>query len=160
MMVMENDNIGMEDKNIDHAPPVDTPIRIENSCQDKFMRKLTAAIRQVGDVVDYETQALGAHTNPDFNDIKARKARGLHVLTQLFSDGERAELDETCGQEIQFWLDQLQVKLTRNQELLQIHMEAVNELVEMIHAAAHAQETDGTYDPYLYAKQTDKGQPQ
>jgi len=151
MQVREDENI------IDSLSALEAPVVLENSIQDKFMRKLTAAFRQLGELIDYETQALCCHSNPDFNDINAKKARSLQTLSQLSSEGEGIALDGSCKTDIQVQLDDLQAKLTRNQHLLQTHMEAVNELVEMIHAAADAQETDGTYDPYFHANQTYKG---
>jgi len=147
-----------EDENtIDFLPAIEAPMVFDNSIQGKFMRKLTAALRQLGDLIDYETQALRTHSNPDFNDINAKKARSLQTLSQLSSEGEGITFDESYKTDIQAQLDELQAKLTRNQHLLQTHMEAVHELVEMIHAAADAQETDGTYDPYFHANQTYKG---
>jgi len=77
-------------------------------------------------------------------------------LSQLSTEGAGITLNARCKADIQAQLDALQAKLSRNQHLLQTHMEAVNELVEMIHAAADAQETDGTYDPYFHAKQAYK----
>jgi len=148
----------IEDENtIDSLSAIESPMVLENSIQDKFMRKLTAAFRQLGELVDYETQALRTHSNPDFNDINAKKARSLQTLSQLSSEGEGIALDESCKADIHAQLDELQAKLTCNQQLLQTHIEAVNELIGMIHAAADAQETDGTYDPYFHAKQAYRG---
>jgi len=120
----------------------------DSNPQMKQIHKLQTALRQISDVIDDETQALTTHAKPDFQDIKAKKARGLQALTLLLEEIQPELLDEDCKRDIQAQLDQLQSKLERNKQLLQIHMEAVDELVEMINAAAHAQETDGTYDPF------------
>jgi len=128
----------------------------ENSQQDRFMQKLLAAIRQLSEVIDGETQALISHNNIDFNNIKARKARSLHILTQLLDDMGQIPLRDLVTASLEP-LRQLNDKLARNEAVLQTHMEAMSELVEMINLAAHAQETDGTYDPYLHAKQFVRG---
>jgi len=119
----------------------------------KTIRKLQAALRQISEVIDYETQALKNHDNPDFNDIKAKKARGLQTLTQLLG-AEGMMQDEAIKMSIRDHIEQLATKLERNQYMLKTHMEAVSELVEMIHSAAHARETDGTYDPLSVSSQT------
>jgi len=132
---------------------------IDDSQQTKIVRKLQAVLHQISAVIDDETQALKHHENPDFHDIKARKARGLQALSLLLDEIKPQMLDENSKMGIRTQFDQLRAKLAQNQQLLQIHMEAVGELVEMINSAAHAQETDGTYDPFCVADSASKKQP-
>jgi len=141
----------MQDESVESLGALIERTDLHKPQQNRAMRKFINAVRQIGEVVDEESQALGSHTNPDFHDIKTRKARGLQSLTLALDDMERGFLEEALKKDIQSQLDSLQSKLLRNQRLLQTHMEAVGELVEMIHAAAHDQETDGTYDPFHVA---------
>jgi len=127
--------------------------------QARLTCKLQTTLRQISDVIDEETQALATHAHPDFHDIKAKKARELQTLTLLLDDIKSAEFDERCRIDIQAELGLLQDKLMRNQQLLHIHIEAVDELVEMINVAADARETDGTYDPFSIVKSAMTKQP-
>jgi len=130
----------------------DTPMVIDDSQRTRIVRKLQAALRQISEVIDYETQALESHQTPDFQEIRAKKARGLQALSLLLDEIKPQILDDEHKAYLQPQLHQLQEKLARNQQLLQLHMEAVGELVEMINRAAHAQETDGTYDLFCLGK--------
>ncbi len=109
--------------------------------------RFTAAVNSLEEVVDYETEALEKNQNPNFNDINARKTRGLRDLNQSMEEVAKY-MNDMVKTELEILLRGLATKLERNSELLKVHLEAVSELSQMIQDAARQQETDGTYDPY------------
>ncbi|MHC5308389.1 flagellar protein FlgN [Bartonella sp. LJL80] len=128
--------------------PVAAKTRIEDPvARELALTKFTAAITSLEEVVDYETSVLESNENPDYNDINARKTRGLRDLNHSMGEVARY-MNDMVETKVEMLLGGLQKKLERNSELLKIHLEAVSELSQMMQAAARAQETDGTYDPF------------
>lgn len=117
------------------------------AARDVALARFAAVVNSLEEVVDYETGALEKHENPDYNDINARKARGLRDLNQSITDVARY-FDNVVETKVETLLGSLKKKLERNSELLKIHLEAVTELSQMMQDAAREQETDGTYDPF------------
>lgn len=117
------------------------------AARDIALARFAAVVNSLEEVVDYETSALEKHENPDYNDINARKARGLRDLNQSITDVARY-FDDVVETKVETLLGGLKKKLERNSELLKIHLEAVTELSQMMQDAAREQETDGTYDPF------------
>lgn len=117
------------------------------AARDVALARFAAVVNSLEEVVDYETGALEKHENPDYNDINARKARGLRDLNQSITDVARY-FDNVVEAKVETLLGRLKKKLERNSELLKIHFEAVTELSQMMQDAAREQETDGTYDPF------------
>ena len=117
------------------------------AARDVALARFAAVVNSLEEVVDYETDALEKHQNPDYNDINARKARGLRDLNQSMADVARY-FDNVVESKVETLLGGLKKKLERNSELLKIHLEAVTELSQMMQEAAREQETDGTYDPF------------
>lgn len=117
------------------------------AARDIALARFAAVVNSLEEVVDYETGALEKHENPDYNDINARKARGLRDLNQSITDVARY-FDDVVETKVETLLGGLKKKLERNSELLKIHLEAVTELSQMMQDAAREQETDGTYDPF------------
>lgn len=117
------------------------------AARDVALARFAAVVNSLEEVVDYETGALEKHENPDFNDINARKARGLRDLNLSMADVGRY-FDDVVESKVEALLGGLQKKLERNSELLKMHLEAVTELSQMMQETAREQETDGTYDPF------------
>lgn len=117
------------------------------AARDVALARFAAVVNSLEEVVDYETGALEKHENPDYNDINARKVRGLRDLNQSITDVARY-FDNVVEAKVETLLGRLKKKLERNSELLKIHFEAVTELSQMMQDAAREQETDGTYDPF------------
>lgn len=117
------------------------------AARDIALARFAAVVNSLEEVVDYETGALEKHENPDYDDINARKARGLRDLNQSITDVARY-FDDVVETKVETLLGGLKKKLERNSELLKIHLEAVTELSQMMQDAAREQETDGTYDPF------------
>lgn len=128
--------------------PVAVKKHIDDPAQRSIaMTRFIAAINSLEEVVDYETDTLEKNENPDYNDINARKTRGLRDLNQSMSEIV-TYMNKAVESEVETLLGRLKKKLERNSELLKIHLEAVSELSQMMQKAAREQETDGTYDPF------------
>lgn len=110
------------------------------------MQKLTAAIRSLIEIVDHESSLLEQYRNPDYSEINARKARGIRVLNQTMTE-YATELNEMERIEVEQHLATLQVRLDRNRVLLEMHLDAVGEMVQLLQQVCDEQEADGTYDP-------------
>ncbi len=128
------------------APVVKAHIN-DPAARDVALARFAAVVNALEEVVDYETSALEQHQNPDYNDINARKARGLRDLNQSMTEVARY-FDDSVENKVETLLNGLKKKLERNSQLLKIHLEAVTELSQMMQNAAREQETDGTYDPF------------
>jgi len=113
----------------------------------RVMQRLSASIKAIEDVLDYESEMLEKHGNPDFADIHARKERAIHALNLICQENPQISEPENKVFLADI-LESLQVKLARNERVLKIHLDAVGELVELISSTAQAREADGTYSPF------------
>ncbi|KEG18339.1 hypothetical protein [Bartonella bacilliformis] len=116
--------------------------------RDWAITKFMTAVKGLVEVVEYESTMLESHGTPDYEEVNLRKTRGLRDLNQSMKDVARY-MDSNVETEVANVLSDLQVKLHRNSELLQTHLEAVRELSQIVQMAARAEDTDGTYDPIL-----------
>ncbi|WP_102830536.1 flagellar protein FlgN [Bartonella bovis] len=116
--------------------------------RDWAITKFMAAVKGLTEVVDYESNMLESHGIPDYEEVNLRKTRGLRDLNQSMKDVMRY-MDQDVASKVESLLSDLQEKLLRNSELLQVHLEAVKELSQIMQTAVRAEETDGTYDPVL-----------
>ncbi|WP_409360980.1 flagellar protein FlgN [Bartonella heixiaziensis] len=105
------------------------------------MTKFVAAVKGLAQVIDYESNMLESSGLPDYEEINLCKTRGLRDLNKSMSDIKRY-MNEDIESEIESLLADLQEKLRRNSELLQIHLGAVNDLSKAMQGAACAKETD------------------
>ncbi|MGF7158078.1 flagellar protein FlgN [Bartonella heixiaziensis] len=105
------------------------------------MTKFVAAVKGLAQVIDYESNMLESSGLPDYEEINLCKTRGLRDLNKSMSDIKRY-MNEDIESEIESLLADLQEKLRRNSELLQIHLGAVNDLSKAMQEAACAKETD------------------
>ncbi|WP_317993686.1 flagellar protein FlgN [Bartonella gliris] len=114
--------------------------------RDWAMTKFVAAVKGLAQVIDYESNMLESSGVPDYEEINLCKTRGLRDLNKSMSDIKRY-MNEDIENEVESLLSDLQEKLRRNSELLQIHLDAANDLSRAMQTAAHAKETDGICDP-------------
>ncbi|GAA5107684.1 flagellar protein FlgN [Bartonella jaculi] len=105
------------------------------------MTKFVAAVKGLAQVIDYESNMLESSGLPDYEEINLCKTRGLRDLNKSMSDIKRY-MNEDIESEIESLLSDLQEKLRRNSELLQIHLGAVNDLSKAMQVATCARETD------------------
>ncbi|CAF26511.1 hypothetical protein [Bartonella quintana] len=109
--------------------------------RDWAMTKFVAAVKGLAQVIDYESNMLESSGIPDYEEINLCKTRGLRDLNKSMSDIKRY-MNEDISSEIESLLSDLQEKLHRNSELLQIHLDAVNDLSQDIQTAARTKEAD------------------
>ncbi len=114
--------------------------------RDWAMTKFVAAVKGLAQVVDYESNMLESSGVPDYEEINLCKIRGLRDLNKSISDMKRY-MNEDIENEVESLLSDLQEKLHRNSELLQIHLDAVNDLSQVMQITARTKEADGIGDP-------------
>ncbi len=95
---------------------------------------------QIGDSVERETAMLARGSRSGFEDIVARKQRGLMDLSAAIGDG-RVQL----GPGEQSALDDLRRKLDANAQALRAHVQASREIAVLLREAARDADSDGTY---------------
>jgi len=138
-MITDTDNTQIEE--------YEEPAFAEAFLPPRVMRRLTASIKAIEDVLDYESEMLEKHENPDFSEIHARKERAIHAINLVCQENPQIDAPENKAFLADI-LEPLQVKLARNERVLKIHLDAVGELVELISSTAQAREADGTYSPF------------
>ncbi|WP_455481739.1 flagellar protein FlgN [Bartonella sp. B35(2025)] len=107
------------------------------------MTKFVAAVKGLAQVVDYESNMLESSGIPDYEEISLCKTRGLRDLNKSMSDVKRY-MNQDIENEVESLLTDLKEKLHRNSELLQIHLDAVNNLSQTLQTTARTKGTDGS----------------
>ncbi|AWN55694.1 flagellar protein FlgN [Methylobacterium sp. 17Sr1-1] len=102
---------------------------------------LLACIKRLEAVVEEETEALEAHAPADLDDLNRRKSQGLLELTRLTRGLDVAALDATVA----IHLARLRDKLARNQQVVALHLRALEEIDDTLTQVALAADSDGTY---------------
>ncbi len=109
--------------------------------RDWAMTKFVAAVKGLAQVVDYESNMLESSGIPDYEEINLRKIRGLRDLNKSMSDVKRY-MNQDIEHEVESLLSDLQGKLQRNSELLQTHLNAVNDLSRAMQLSGRAKEIE------------------
>jgi ABC-type transporter Mla MlaB component len=102
---------------------------------------LLACVKRLEAVVEEETEALEARLPVDLSDLNRRKSQGLLELTRLTRGLDLGALDATVA----IHLARLRDKLARNQEVVALHLRALEEIDDTLAQVALAAESDGTY---------------
>ena len=102
---------------------------------------LLAALKRLEATVEAETEALLAHRPADHAALNAAKSQSLLELTRLTRDLDPAALDTTEA----IHLARLRDKLARNQQVVALHLRALEEIDDTLTQAALARDSDGTY---------------
>lgn len=102
---------------------------------------LKNAIARLVQVLDRETAALRQRQPVDMDDLCDRKNQALLEISRI---GRRLGRDAIVP-ELQPMLVQLRDKLDENRSVLKLHLEAVQEVAEILAAAIRDAESDGTY---------------
>ncbi|WP_208431433.1 flagellar protein FlgN [Bartonella doshiae] len=110
--------------------------------RDWAMTKFVAAVKGLAQVVDYESNMLESSGVPDYEEINLCKIRGLRDLNKSVSDMKRY-MNEDIESEVESLLSDLQEKLHRNSELLQIHLDAANDLSQALQVTARTKDIEG-----------------
>ncbi|WP_332060711.1 flagellar protein FlgN [Bartonella sp. CB74] len=116
--------------------------------RDWAMTKFVAAVKGLVQVIEYESNMLESRGIPDYEEINLCKTRGLRDLNKSMSDMKRY-MNQDIENEIESLLSDLQEKLHRNSELLQTHLDAVNDLSQAMQVAGRVKESDIAYNPAL-----------
>ncbi len=109
--------------------------------RDWAMTKFVAAVKGLAQVVDYESNMLESSGVPDYEEINLCKIRGLRDLNKSMSDVKRY-MNQDIEHEVESLLSDLQEKLQRNSELLQTHLNAVNDLSRAMQLSGRVKETE------------------
>ncbi|OAS27519.1 hypothetical protein [Methylobacterium platani] len=102
---------------------------------------LLACVKRLEAVIEEETEALETRAPADLGDLNRRKSQGLLELTRLTRGLDVAALDATVA----IHLARLRDKLARNQQVVALHLRALEEIDDTLAQAALAAESDGTY---------------
>lgn len=103
--------------------------------------RLDRVVNGLREIVALETSALKNNQVVDLADFNARKSHGLLELTRaLRARGQHALSDEN-----QQNLRELREHLAVNEGLLKVHLEAVQEIADVMTTAINESESDGTY---------------
>ncbi|WP_455479137.1 flagellar protein FlgN [Bartonella sp. B23] len=113
--------------------------------RDWAMTKFVAAVKGLAQVVDYESNMLESSGVPDYEEINLCKIRGLRDLNKSIGDMKRY-MNKDIEDEVESLLADLQEKLNRNSELLQMHLDAVNDLSQAVQISSRTKETDSIED--------------
>lgn len=102
---------------------------------------LLACVKRLEAVIEEETEALETRAPADLDDLNRRKSQGLLELTRLTRGLDVTALDATVA----VHLARLRDKLARNQQVVALHLRAVEEIGDTLAQVALAAESDGTY---------------
>lgn len=102
---------------------------------------LQYALERLEEMIDEETAALESNQPIDLDDIIRRKSRSLLELTRIV----RALPEEGVAGSMRPDVARLRGRLIHNQDLLKIHLGAVQEISALISGVLREAESDGTY---------------
>ena len=102
---------------------------------------LAAIIGRIEAAVEEETAGIRSDTGYDLKASNARKSRYLYELTRAMKGGSEAEFMAQHRE----GLMRLRQKLAKNEAAILAHLNAVNEVANLLKNAIQRAETDGTY---------------
>jgi hypothetical protein len=102
---------------------------------------LKSAVARLIQLLDRETAALRRREPVDMDDLCNRKNQALLELSRISPRFDRDAIDS----ELRSMLAQLRDKLGENRSVLTLHLQAVQEVAEILANAIRDAESDGTY---------------
>ncbi|MGL4398185.1 MAG: hypothetical protein ACRCS9_16735 [Hyphomicrobium sp.] len=105
-------------------------------------------VAQLGDLVDEETAALRSGKHSLLADFNYRKG---HVFLEFTSALGRLSANAARDPKTTSMVGTLRAKLERNQRVLKMHLDAVNEVSATLADAIRDSESDGTYSEGFWA---------
>lgn len=117
------------------TPPPEAPIPLARP------GNLAAIIGRIEEAVEEETAGIRADTSYDLKASNARKSRYLYELNRAMKGVGQAEFLA----EHREGLTRLRQKLARNEAAILAHLNAVNEVANLLKNAIQNAEADGTY---------------
>ncbi|MBY0226804.1 MAG: hypothetical protein K2Q28_13445 [Hyphomicrobium sp.] len=108
---------------------------------DRNFDKVTSAIDALLKIVEEETAAIRKSGVAEIETFSERKGQALMSFNRFIGAGLPSSLTNTCVSK----LEVLRKALDVNRSLLQIHIDAVNEVSQIIVRCVQDSQADGTY---------------
>ncbi|WP_233713831.1 hypothetical protein [Aquamicrobium zhengzhouense] len=105
------------------------------------LMNLSAILSRIEETVDTETASIRTDIRFDIKSSNARKSRYLYELNKAVSALGAAQLQEQHRDDIA----RLREKLATNERAILAHLNAVNEVAQLMQDAIQYAEADGTY---------------
>lgn len=102
---------------------------------------LMKSLDRLEETLDLETEALLVRDLSNLEEFNRRKSQSLLEISRLVRTVESAALDVKATKRLQ----ELRAKIDRNQEILERHMRAVQEIANIVSSAIQHADSDGTY---------------
>lgn len=102
---------------------------------------LGSALDRIEELLEAETKALAQAGDVDLRDINRRKNHSLLELTRIARSLPRENID----QEMLSRIESMRDRLLHNQQSLQLHLAAAQEISRVLTDALGEAESDGTY---------------
>jgi hypothetical protein len=106
---------------------------------------LMKSLERLEETLDLETAALLSRDLKNLDEFNRRKSQSLLEISRMVRSAEAVALDGFAAKRF----ERLKVKLERNQEILQRHMRAVQEIASLISGAIQVAESDSTYSAHV-----------
>jgi len=106
---------------------------------------LMKSLDRLEETLDLETAALMARDLSNLDEFNRRKSQCLLEISRMVRTADVHALDRTATKRLQ----DLQAKIEINQDMLQRHMQAVQEVASIISNAIQKAESDSTYSAYM-----------
>lgn len=106
---------------------------------------LMKSLERLEETLDLETAALLSRDLRNLDEFNRRKSQSLLEISRMVRAAEAVALEGVAAKRF----ERLKAKLERNQEILQRHMRAVQEISSIISNAIQASESDSTYSAHM-----------
>lgn len=106
---------------------------------------LMKSLDRLEETLDLETAALLSRDLKNLDEFNRRKSQSLLEISRMVRTSEILAFEGAAARRF----ERLKVKLERNQEILQRHMKAVQEISCIISSAIQATESDSTYSAHM-----------
>lgn len=106
---------------------------------------LMKSLDRLEETLDLETAALLSRDLKNLDEFNRRKSQSLLEISRMVRAAETLAFEGIAAKRF----ERLKAKLERNQEILQRHMRAVQEISSIISGAIQAAESDSTYSAHM-----------
>ncbi|WP_243374089.1 flagellar protein FlgN [Microvirga solisilvae] len=106
---------------------------------------LMKSLERLEETLDLETAALLSRDLRNLDEFNRRKSQSLLEISRMVRSAEAIAMEGSAAKQF----ERLKTKLERNQEILQRHMRAVQEISVLISGAIQAAESDSTYSAHV-----------
>ena len=106
------------------------------------MVNLVRIVARLSELVDEETAALRNGNHAMLSDFNYRKGHGFLELNRALSSAPQSVPADAA---VVRMVEELRTKLEKNRAVLQVHLDAVNEVAGVLSNAIREAESDGTY---------------